>query len=171
MLCIVIEMSTNWLPFCLIFMLQTCIVCVFRCLIFIPSNHNSNLCHHLNNIVQYKATTCSPQFVVVYQGWQYVDSGSTLKYHIIGNFCLHSSMGAKWGLWCIRVWLYFTCCLCKRKLHWSTKFHFFFSSRNEMSQFLCKLSCWTRKSQWKCFIGYGFRVIVSYLYYAGCVNL
>jgi len=24
----------------------------------------------------------------------------------------------------------------------------FFSSRNEMSQFLCKLSCWTRKSQW-----------------------
>jgi len=41
------------------------------------------------------ATTCSPQFVVIYGGWQYVDGGSTLKYHIIGNFCLHSSMGAK----------------------------------------------------------------------------
>jgi len=31
----------------------------------------------------------------VYRGWPYVDSGSALKYHIIGNFCLHSSMGAK----------------------------------------------------------------------------
>ena len=110
------NISINWWPFCLIFMLQTYIVCVFRWLIFSPSNHNSNLCHHLNNIVQNRATTCSPRFVVVYRGWPYVDSSSALKYHIIGNFCLHSSMGAKWGLWCIRVWLYFTCCLYKRKL-------------------------------------------------------
>jgi len=49
----------------------------------------------MNNIVQYRATTCSVQFVVVYRGWQYVGGGSTLKYHIIGNFCLQSSMGAK----------------------------------------------------------------------------
>ena len=51
------------------------------------------------------------------------------------------------------------------------KISLFFTSRNEMCQFLCKLSCWTRKSQWKCFTGYGFRVIVSYLYYVGCVYL
>jgi len=70
----------------------------------------------MNNIVQYKATTCSFEFVVVCQGWQHVDSGCTLKYHITGNFNLQSSVGAKWGFWCIRVWLYFTCCLCKRKL-------------------------------------------------------
>ena len=30
---------------------------------------------------------------------------------------------------------------------------------------LCKLRCWTRKPQYKCFIIYGFRAIVSYLYY------
>jgi len=61
----------------------------------------------MNNIIQYRATTCSPQFMVVYQGWQYVDGGSTLKYNIKGNFCLQCSMGAKWG-WCyIRVWPYF----------------------------------------------------------------
>ena len=124
-------MKVNWWPCCLIFVFQTCIVCVFRWLIFIPSNHNSSLCHHMNNVVQYRATTCSPQFVVVYWGWQYIDGGSTLKYHTIGNFCLQTSMGAKWGWCCIRVWLfcyafvqasrkyikvYFTCCLCKRKL-------------------------------------------------------
>ena len=34
-----------------------------------------------------------------------------------------------------------------------------------MYQFLCKLLCWTRKSQYKCFISHGFRAIVSYLYY------
>jgi len=51
----------------------------------------------MNNIVQYRAATCSPQFMVIYQGWQYVDSGSTLKYHIKGNFCLQTSIGAKWG--------------------------------------------------------------------------
>ena len=110
------NININWWPFLLIFVLQMCIVCVFRWLIFSPSNHNSSLCHYMNNIVQYRATTCSLQFVVQYWGWQYVDSGSTFKYHIIGNFCLHSSMGAKWGLWCTRVWLYFTCCLFKRKL-------------------------------------------------------
>ena len=36
----------------------------------------------MNNIVQYRATTCAPQFVVTYRGWQYVDGGSTLKYHM-----------------------------------------------------------------------------------------
>jgi hypothetical protein len=40
------------------------------------------------------------------------------------------------------------------------KISLFATSRNEMCQFLCKLRCWTRKSQWKCFISYGFRVIV-----------
>ena len=59
------------------------------------SNHNSSLCHHMNNIVQYRATTCSPQFVVVCGGWQYVGGSNTLKYHIIGNVCLQTSMGAK----------------------------------------------------------------------------
>ncbi len=50
----------------------------------------------MNNIVQYyRATICSPQFVVVYRGWQYVGGGNTLKYHIIGNVCLQTSMGAK----------------------------------------------------------------------------
>ena len=91
------NININWWPFCSICMLQTCIVCVFRWLNFSPSNHNSNLCHHLNNIVQCRATTCSPQFVVEYQGWPYVDSDSALKYHIIGNFCLHSSMGVSEG--------------------------------------------------------------------------
>jgi hypothetical protein len=111
------HVSINWWPFCLNFVLQTCIICVSRWLIFISSNHNSSLCHHMYNNVQYRATTCSPQFVVGYWGWQYVDSGSTLKQHIIGNFSLYSTMGVnKWGLWCIRVWLYFTCCLCKTKL-------------------------------------------------------
>jgi len=116
-------------PFCLIFLLQTCIVCVFRWLIFSPSNHNSSVRRHMNNIVQYRATTCSPQFVVAYRGWQYVDSGSTLKHHIKENFCLQSSMGAKWGYQGLTVFChgfvqasckyikgYFTCCLCKRKL-------------------------------------------------------
>ena len=101
------NVNINWWPVCLIFVLQTCIVCVCRWLIFSPSNYNSSLCHHMNNIVQYRATTCSPQFVVGYWGWQYVDNGSTLKYYIIGNFCLQSSMGAKWEWCCIRVWLYF----------------------------------------------------------------
>ena len=101
------NVKINWWPFCLIFVLQTCIVFVFRWLIFNPSNRNSSLCHHMNNIVQYRTTTCSPQFFVLFQGWQYVDCGSTLKYHIIGNFCLQTAMGAKWGWCCIRVWLYF----------------------------------------------------------------
>ena len=38
----------NWLSFCLIFVLQTCIVCAFRKLIFSLSNHNSSLCHLMN---------------------------------------------------------------------------------------------------------------------------
>jgi len=106
-----------------------CIVCVFRWLIFSPSNHNSSLHHHMNNIVQYRTTTCSPQ-LVVYRGWQYVDSGSTLKCHIIGNFCFQSSMGANEGCGvsgfncilpqivqasCKYINVYFTCWLCKRK--------------------------------------------------------
>ena len=91
----------------MIFVLQTCVVCVFRWLIFSSFNHNLYLCHHMSNIVQYRATTCSLQFVVVYRGCQYVDSGSTVKYHIIGNICLPTSMGAKRGWCCVRVWLYF----------------------------------------------------------------
>jgi len=71
------------------------------------TNRNSSLCHQMNNIVQYRATTFSSQFVVVYQGWQCVDGGNTLKYYIIGNFCLQTSIGAKWGWCCIRVWLHF----------------------------------------------------------------
>jgi len=27
----------------------------------------------MNSIAQYRATTCSPQFVVVCQGWQYIE--------------------------------------------------------------------------------------------------
>jgi len=61
----------------------------------------------MNNILHYRATTCLLQFVVVYGGWQYVDGGSTLKCHIIGNFCLQTFIGAKWGWCCIRVWLSF----------------------------------------------------------------
>jgi len=49
----------------------------------------------MNNIVRYRATASSLQFVVVYGGWQYVDGGSTLKYYIIGNFCLQTFIGAK----------------------------------------------------------------------------
>ena len=81
------NVNINWWPLCLIFVLQMCIVCVFRWLIFSPSNHNAYMCHHRSNIVQYRTTTCSSRFVVVYWGWQLVDSGSTLKYHIKGNFC------------------------------------------------------------------------------------
>ena len=39
------------------------------------------------------------------------------------------------------------------------KISLFAISRNEMCQFLCKLRCWTWKSQSKCFINYGFRAI------------
>ena len=39
------------------------------------------------------------------------------------------------------------------------------TSKNKMCQFLCKLRCWTRKSQQKCFISYGFQAFVSYQYY------
>ena len=45
------------------------------------------------------------------------------------------------------------------------KISLFVTSRKEMCQILCKVRCWTRKSQWKCFSGYGFQGIISYLYY------
>jgi len=98
----VIKVKINWWAFSLIFVLQIFIVCVFRWLIFSPSNHNSSWCHHMNNSVQYRSTTCSPKFVVVYRGWQHVNDVSTLKCHIIGNFCLQTSVGAKWGWCCVQ---------------------------------------------------------------------
>jgi len=60
----------------------------------------------------------------IYPVFQYVNSSSTLKYHIIGNLVLQTSMGAKGG-WCaIRVRHYFGkdlfsvfyLLLCKNKL-------------------------------------------------------
>jgi len=55
-----------------------------------------------------------------------------------------------------------------QKFRWillTYKISLFATSRNEICQFVCKLKCWTRKSQFKFFIGYSFRGIVSYLYF------
>ena len=82
----------------------------------VHSQWHTVYCHLNIPVVQYRVTTCSPHFVVVYRGWQYVDSGCTVKHHIIGNFCLQTSMGAKWGWCCIRVWLYFLTRICSGKL-------------------------------------------------------
>jgi len=52
----------------------------------------------MSNIVHYRAPNCGGiSRMAVCQ------CGSTLKYHIIGNFFLQTSMGAEWGWCCIRV--------------------------------------------------------------------
>jgi hypothetical protein len=37
--------------------------------------------------------------------WRYIDGGGKSKYCIVGNFCLHTFIGVKWGWRYIRVWL------------------------------------------------------------------
>jgi hypothetical protein len=37
--------------------------------------------------------------------WRYIEGGGKLKYCIVGNFCLHTFIGVKWGWRYIGVWL------------------------------------------------------------------
>ena len=45
----------------------------FRWLIVSPSNHNSSLCHKMNNIVQYTPVCGGISRMAVCQQWQYIE--------------------------------------------------------------------------------------------------
>ena len=120
------------------------------CLIVLLSHHLNTICNSTKAFCQ---PHCSTRFCILCL-YQSVPFAASPLHDLHFQFPKHLLICGQQDTVC---W--------KQTITLIHKISFFVTSRKEMCQFLCKLRCWTRKSQWKCFISYGFRVIVSYLYY------